>query len=416
MGNYPSLGKETRNLTPDLSPEDRLERARQHIFSTGPEDSGTRLCLANMPYGLAKIHYVQEQLGYPADATFVGSPDMTITRNVSRWQSGFGYGGKISWGEGDRDFVVLDTKPNSCGMLVGGISDLPDIPPLIQRMADMTADPPEIDGLSIEWDFAKGNHFIDICVVDRLDPAVELPPYTFVLHAAGNELRDETPRGPGLYWDFSEALRRMMTEVETPFGPLRILQGEAADEYVEFYRYADSYAKRRRLLAAERLFGEFTLIANQTHQGLVNRNQIILGCHHVDPTQPDLLYPLMLRSDIPGYLLRGLPNFSDTAIDALGFRARAEDLGVLHRLRNANLMPHGAGYILPHILHVTRVLEKAGIRYFECNTVNDRGREVISHPRDVPHDYRGRSVVLSTVELGLGQIVAKLVPVRVLKT
>jgi hypothetical protein len=89
---------------------------------------------------------------------------------------------------------------------------------------------------------------------------------------------------------------------------------------------------------------------------------------------------------------------------------------VLHRLRNADLLPHGAGYILPHILSVTRVLERAGMRYFECDTVNDRGREVISHPRDVPHDYRGRSVVLHTVELGLGQIVAKLVPVRVLKT
>ena len=403
-------------MTTEMSPEDRLERARQHIFSTGPEDSGTRLCMANMPYGLAKIHYAQEQLGYPADATFVGSPDMTITRNVSRWQSGFGYGGKVAWGEGDREFLVLDTKPNCCGMLVGGIDDLPDVARLIERMAEMTANPPELDGLPIEWDFAKGNHFIDICVVDRLDPSVDLPPYTFVLHAAGNELRDASTHGPGLYWDFSNGLRKLATTFETPFGPLRVLEGEAARQYVDFYEYADSYTKRRRMLAAELLFGEFTLIANETHQGLVNPNEVILGCHHVDPTQPEKLYPLMLRSDIPGYLIRGLPNFSDTTIEALGFEGRARDLGVLHRLQNANLLPHGAGYILPHILHVTRVLERAGMRYFECDTVSDHGREIISHPRDVPHDYRGRSVVLSTVELGLGQIVAKLVPVRVLKT
>ena len=403
-------------MTSQLSPEDRLERARQHIFSTGPEDSGTRLCMANMPYGLAKIHYVQEQLGYPADATFIGSPDMTITRNVSRWQSGFGYGGKIAWGEGDREFLVLDTKPNCCGMLVGGIDDLPDVSTLIERMAEMTADPPQLDGLTLEWDFAKGNHFIDVCVVDRLDPSVDLPPYMFVLHAAGNELRDANVHGPGLYWDFSNGLRKMATTFDTPFGPLRVLLGGTAKQYVEFYRYADSFTKRRRVLAAERLFGEFGLVANKTHQGLVHANEVILGCHHVEPDHPDKLYPLMLRSDIPGYLLRGVPNFSGTAIQALGFEGRARDLGVLHRLKNANLLPHGAGYILPHILHVTRVLEKAGMRYFECDTVNDRGREVISHPRDVPHDYRGRSVVLSTVELGLGQIVAKLVPVRVLKT
>jgi hypothetical protein len=400
----------------DVSPEDRLERARQHIFSTGAEDSGTRLCLANMPYGVAKIHCAQEQLGYPPDATFVGSPDMTITRNIGRWQAGFGYGGKLSWGEGDRDFLVLDTKPNCCGMLVGGIEDLPDISQLIDRMAEMQADPPELDGVPLTWDFAEGNHFIDICVVDRLDPTVDLPAYTFVLHAAGNELRSATDRGPGLYWDFSNGLRNMAAVVETPFGPLRVLEGERATRYMEFYEFADSFTKRRRLLAAERLFGEFSVIANETHQGLVNRNEVILGCHHVERGEPARLYPLMLRSDIPGYLLRGLPNFSDTAIEALGFEGRASDLGVLHRLRNADLLPHGAGYILPHILSVTRVLERAGMRYFECDTVNDRGREVISHPRDVPHDYRGRSVVLHTVELGLGQIVAKLVPVRVLKT
>ncbi|MGQ9730396.1 MAG: hypothetical protein ACUVX8_03910 [Candidatus Zipacnadales bacterium] len=400
----------------ELSAEERLDRALQHIFPTGLRDSGTCLCMANMPYGLAKIHFVQEQLGYPPDATFVGSPDMTITRNTARWHSGFGYGGKISWGEGDRNFIILDTKPNCCGMLVGGTTKLPDVPELIERMAAMTANPPAIDGLLIEWDFAKGNHFIDICVVDRLDPTVDLPPYVFVLHAAGHELRGATARGPGLYWDFSPELMDRAQVIDTPFGPLRVLLGEAADEFWDFYKYADEFSKRRRVLAAQQLFDEFTLIANETHQGLLSRNEIILGCHGIDPQETGKLYPLMLRSDIPGYLLRGLPNFSEATIEALGFRGRAEKLGVLHRLQQANILPHGAGYVLPHLLHITRVMEKAGIRYFECDTVNDRGREIISHPRDVPHDYRGRSVALATVELGLGQLVAKLVPIRVLKT
>lgn len=397
--------------------EELLERARRHIFPVGANDSGSRLCLANMPYGIAKIHCVQEQLGHPADATFIATPDMTITRNVTRWQSGFGYGGKISWGDGDRDLVVLDTKPNVCGMLVGGIHELPDIPKLIERMAAMTADPPVIDGLKVKWDFAKGNHFIDICLVDPLGGEAKLPRYMFVLHAAGEELRSETDHGPGLYWDFSRALVEEGQTVETPFGPLHILTGAAADEFYRFYLYADSFAKRRRVLAAERLFGEFEPIANETHQGLANRNEAILGCHYMDPSRPDdVLYPLMLRSDIPGYLIRGLPNFSDATIDSLGFRKRAQDLGVLERMKRANILPHGAGYVMPHLLHVTRVIEESGIRYFECDTVNDRGREVISHPRDVPHDYRGRSVALATIELGLGQLVAKLVPIRVLKT
>ena len=64
----------------------RLERARDHLFSASVDDSGARLCEANVPYGLAKLHWVQEQLGLPQDATCVASPDCTIARNVRRWQ------------------------------------------------------------------------------------------------------------------------------------------------------------------------------------------------------------------------------------------------------------------------------------------------------------------------------------------
>jgi hypothetical protein len=60
--------------------EDLLKRVEQHIFSTGLEDSGCRLGLANMKYGLAKIHWVQQEIGLDSDAIFISAPDMTITR------------------------------------------------------------------------------------------------------------------------------------------------------------------------------------------------------------------------------------------------------------------------------------------------------------------------------------------------
>ena len=96
--------------------EARLKRAGDHIFSTGVEDGGSSLGLANMRYGLAKIHYLQEQLDLPANAVFVSAPDLTVTRNASRWESGYGYGGVINWGDGSLDLAVLDLKPNACGV------------------------------------------------------------------------------------------------------------------------------------------------------------------------------------------------------------------------------------------------------------------------------------------------------------
>jgi hypothetical protein len=126
-----------------------LENAKQHCFLVGLNDSGAELCKANTVYGVAGIHYIQGQLGLNPNATFISTPDMTITRNTSRWQSGFGYGGKISWGTGDKELIILNTKPNACGMLVGGLDEPPDIASLIRKLHELEASRMEIDGIKV---------------------------------------------------------------------------------------------------------------------------------------------------------------------------------------------------------------------------------------------------------------------------
>jgi hypothetical protein len=79
-----------------MNKQQLLERASAHIFSSGLNDSGERLGLANMKYGLAKIHLAQEAFGLKPDATFITAPDVSITRNTHRWESGFGYGGLLT--------------------------------------------------------------------------------------------------------------------------------------------------------------------------------------------------------------------------------------------------------------------------------------------------------------------------------
>jgi hypothetical protein len=117
-----------------------LQRATEHIFSTGLDDSGARLGLANMKYGLAKIHLAQEALGIAPDATFIAAPDLTVTRNLSRWRSGFGYGGRLTWGDGQQELIILDLKPNCCGMLVGGLEHPPARDTLLRRVRALQAD------------------------------------------------------------------------------------------------------------------------------------------------------------------------------------------------------------------------------------------------------------------------------------
>jgi hypothetical protein len=397
-----------------MNTDEMLSIARQHCFFIGINDSGAELCRANAVYGMAGIHWIQKKLGMRPDATFISTPDMTITRNTDRWESGFGYGGKISWGSGEDELVILNTKPNACGMLVGSLGELPDAERLIEGLHALETTPREMDGVELSWDFYKSNHFIDLFRVKPV-PGVdgELPPFAFIIHGSTPEFREDNALGFGLYHDKSRTLREMAEEIATPFGTFRVLTGTSASEYYEKYRFVDEFGKRKRRLAAEILFGDYGTVANVTHQGLINVNEINLGCHHVQDGEE--LFPLTLRGDLPGYLVRGNPSLSEESIDMLGFEKRARKHGVLERLLHADIIPHGGGYVLPDILTVNRVREIGGKRYFEVEMANDRGKQYISGVRDLPYEYRGRNVVLRSLEVGLIEIAAKLIPQYVLK-
>lgn len=387
-----------------------LKQAEEHIFSTGLDDSAARLGLSNMKYGLAKIHWVQRELGLQADATFVAAPDLTVTRNVNRWKSGIGYGGKLVWGDGHQEFVVLDVKPNCCGMLVGGLDSLPAVDVLIDRIRALVREASSIEGVPIRWDLGISNHFVNLFQVQPLEDE-SLPPFAFILHASGSELRGSSPKGDGLYWDESEALSRRARVMETPFGALRILTGSEARAYYAFNCQVESFAAERRLLAAECLFGSYSLINNDAHQCLVSMNEMLLGSYSV---REGTLFPLTLRADLPAYLLRGKPNATEEMIKQLGFGQRAIEWGVYERLTSANIVPHGGGYLFPHIKDVISVIEREGQRYFEIGLANG-ARQFITHPRNIPFTYRGQEVAERTVGLGMGELVARLDPVYGLK-
>ena len=102
------------NKIGELSKENLLQRAKEYIFSSGLNDGASKLCKANMKYGLAQFHLIQEKHGFEPKATFISSPDETISRNNFRWNSGLGYGGRLNWGDGHDKLIFLNVKPNCC--------------------------------------------------------------------------------------------------------------------------------------------------------------------------------------------------------------------------------------------------------------------------------------------------------------
>jgi hypothetical protein len=126
---------------------------------------------------------------------------------------------------------------------------------------------------------------------------------------------------------------------------------------------------------------------------------------------------MALRADLPAYLLEGIPNLNDDVIEYLGFEKRAKKFKIMDRLTNANILPHGGGYEYPHLLRVKHVLEgKNNQRYFVTDMGTGHESEMVfTTPRELQFTYRGRQVLAKTLELGLGHVVANLMPRIVLK-
>jgi hypothetical protein len=400
-----------------LEKKDLLARAKQYIFSTGLNDGTSKLCKANMKYGLAQFHIIQEKYGLEPNATFISSPDETISRNAYRWNSGLGYGGRITWGNGNDKLVFLNTKPNHCGILVGGLERLPEIYDIIERIDEIKSKILYYDNIKIDWDYGISNHFIN-CFETKNLSNLDFPPYMFMIHGSAPEFRDDS-YGIGLYIDKSKTLKSMAIEESTIFGKQYILLDTEAKEYLEFNYKASEFSNMKRRIIADNLFQDYEIICNQPHQFLKDYNNMYLGSNCTEMDSDIIKYdifPTTLRADIAAYLFKGKQNFSETTLKNMNFIKRAEKLGLLDLLRNTNVLPHGGGYSFPDIKKVRNVLEYKDQRYFELILRSDIERvKIIRDISNLQFEYRGREVILKTLQLDLGEMVARLNPVFSLK-
>ena len=378
------------------------------MFLASVPDSGTRLAAANLSCGLAKIHYLQESLGLTSDAFFVGMPDMSTPRYTTRWQWGLGIGGKLVWGDGHHELMILDLQIGTSTALVGGLSKKPMLETLLAKINRLRRNDLVVMGVNVDWDFDRGNHFINCYRVKPLED-IRLPPYIFVVHGGDTEVKQPSALGMGLDYEKSPSLRHRMKVVNTPLGPVRILTGRDARAYFASYQIYETYSKQKRLLIAERLFDHFDLISNEIHHGLTNANEALLGCYRFTPDVPTL-YPITLRSDLPAFLVRGITNLAPEVIHEVGSSETARNLGICDRLTQANVLPHGGGYTYPEVADVADIQVVEKHRYFVLKATTGGAKRVLENLTTLPFVYRGLEVMEYIERWKLGKAVAKLVP------
>lgn len=401
-----------------LTKKEQLERAKQFIFSTGLNDCASKLCKANMKYGIAQFHLIQEKYGMEPKAAFISSPDETISRNSVRWNSGFGYGGRLNWGGGDEKFVFINIKPNCCGILVGGIYEIPEVYDIIEKIDKIKETKLFHKDIQINWDYGVSNHFIN-CFKMRNLSDINFPPYIFMIHGSAPEFRDDK-YGMGLYFDKSDTLKERAITENTQFGQQYVLMDNDAKDYFEFQKRALNFSNIKREIIANNIFGyEYEIITNQPHQFMKDYNNMYLGSNCTDISNQFIMnniFPTTLRADINAYLFKGKPNFTHTTIKNMGYYNRAERLELLDLLKNAYILPHGGGYDFPDMKRVEKVLEYKDQRYFACSLKTNTNRlKIIRDVANIQYQYRGRDVVLKTIQLDLGEIIARLDPIFSLK-
>ena len=403
------------NKVGETSKEALLQRANEFIFSSGLNDGASKLCKANMKYGLAQFHLIQEKFGFKPRATFISSPDETISRNNFRWNSGLGYGGRLNWGDGDDKLIFLNVKPNCCGLLVGGLEELPDPYDIIKKIDNVKSTELYYDDVLINWDYGVSNHFINCFETKNLSDT-NFPPYMFMIHGSAPEFRDDK-YGMGLYIDTSKTLKERAIEEQTIFGKQYILLDSDAKEYLEFNKKALHFSNKKREMIARKIFNpDYKVICNTPHQFLKDFNNMYLGSNCTDSNFQTDIFPTALRADLACYLWKGKKSFSRTALINNDFFTRAEDLELLDLLSNADVLPHGGGYMLPDIRRVQKVLEYKYQRYFACELEKDRNKlKIFKDVRQLEFAYRGRDVILKSIQLELGEIIARLNPIFSLK-
>ncbi len=389
----------------ESSEEELLNLAEERIFSLGLDDLTARLSYKNMSYALAKIlHILRDDEAYT-----VFAPDATITRNKPRWLAGFGYGAVVRW---SREGIAFpEVRPNGCGMLLMRLDELPSEKELVESASDVNASDLYLDGLDIQPDFGKGNHFFEfyepVNVSDDSDLSED--DYYAIIHGSAQEFKDD------IYGWSEEGV-----EEKTPVGSLKVLYGDQAEKYFEDCQRMDSFSQKRREFLAEEVIGEHEVLSNYKHQGMFAPNEVRLGCYDSMMQGDGDLFPVTLRWDQPTYIFEGHQNISKRVMEKLGILDRAKNLDLVEELQNINILPHGGGYKikLPYTdfeITKTEFGNVYTLKGDDSREDEELSEMAITNPSSLPFSYRGNEVVERTLDLNLGEVKAKLSPVITLK-
>ncbi len=372
----------------------RMKNAEKYLFNLGMNDPAEEVGKINTTFFVAKMHYIQEKLGYEPRAMFIGAPDFTFQTSPHKFYESVPEGGKIIWGDGSYDLVPGEMEFDFCGMLVGAAKNDPDLEEILDILHEMREKGLKIDGKEIGLrNFSPGSHFLNLYEVENYE-TLDLPRIVAVLHTSSNEMRDS----------LINFVCERAEEMRTPFGKSYVLQDADAREYRERCGYASDFSRRKRKLLFVEIFGG-EVIANHNHYELIGPNEAIIGCNLIH--EEGEIFVITLTDDFPACLVKGRMNLSPEKIKVVT-GSRAIDRWAYEKLRGANILPHGGGHKLGEVDSIAKVILYPDWKVIVPKCGSKRGTRAYVNMATIAHDYRSEGILDRVQSLGLGDHYATL--------
>ncbi len=381
--------------------EERLAEAEKYFFSMGISDLAADIGKINAVFFLAKLHFLQEKLGYQPRAMVIGAADFSFQTNSIKFRDSVPEGAKIIWGDGSYEFIPTEMEFDFCGMLVGGLETAPEIEVILDKLHEIGNRRYEIDGVPIETVevFRPGNHFLNLYRVSSSN--INLPGYIAVLHSAANEFRD----------NLIKLVTERVERISTPFGISPVLCKGAAEQYYRLCQKASIFALSKRRLLFEEIFDGGTVITNHNHYEMVGKNQAIIGCNQIKSEGE--LTALMTAYDQPAYIIAAQKNSHIHNIEGLFESGEVEDW-VYRELSHSNLLPHGGGHQLAGAKEVEKVVFYPKGKVIISKSLNHCLRADLDFEA-ASRAYRSQDILNRIQELGSGNLAATLEPIYSIK-
>lgn len=368
----------------------RVKNAERYLFSLGMNDPAEKVGRINAVLYLAKIHYIQEKLGYEPRAMFIGAPDFSFQTSPHKFHASVPEGGKIIWGDGSYELIFGEMEFDFCGMLVGAVEKNPSLGEILDILHKIKEKNLEIDGRKIDLrNFSPGSHFLNLYEVENYE-ALDLPRVVAVLHTSSNEMHDP----------LIEFVRERAEEMHTPFGKSYVLRDDDALEYKRRCEYASDFSRRKRELLFEEIFGHNEIIANHNHYELIGLNEGIIGCNVI--SKEGEVFVIALDDGLPAYLCKGKMNISPAKIREIVSSPKIIDGWAYEELKKANILPHGGGHKLIGVDGVARVVLYPSGKVVVIKRKRKTGTSAYLDMKEILRSYRSKGILdrIRSLELG----------------